>query len=246
MRKLRITIAFRGTNYHGSQVQQNAVSVTQVFQDTVEAVFGVRYDVKGCSRTDSGVHARAFVLSMDFPRDIPCQSVLRALNINLPGDIAVLDCADAPENFHPRYDATAKRYSYRIWNEPVKNPFEQDTAWHISRTLDAPLMQQGAACFVGTHDFGAFCAAGSKITDRVRTITDCTVTRQGGFVVLSITGDGFLYNMVRIITGTLVMLSDGKRSLEQIPEIISSGDRHRAGATAPAHGLWLEQVFYES
>lgn len=244
MRNLTLIIAYKGTRYHGFQVQTNALSVTQVFQDAVEAVFGVRYDIKGCSRTDAGVHARAFVLSMRVAEAIPCPSLVKALNVNLPQDIAVLDCTQADPDFHPRYSALGKRYCYRIWNAPVRNPFEADTSLYCPRPLDAEAMNRAASMLVGTHDFSAFCSAGGKVEDKVRIIHRCTVERSGDWVVLEISGDGFLYNMVRIIAGTLMEISFGKRTAEELPAILESRDRSRAGATAPPHGLCLEEVYY--
>ena len=140
MRNIRITLAYRGTAYHGWQVQRNARSVCTVFQDALEQALGRRYDVKGCSRTDAGVHANGFVLSVlcpgEAPPAIPCAALQKALNDRLPRDMAVLDCADAPEEFHPRYDCTAKRYLYKIWDRPVKNPFLEDLALHCRQPLD--------------------------------------------------------------------------------------------------------------
>lgn len=244
MRTLRLTIAYKGTAYHGFQVQRNAVTVCEVFQNAVEKVFGIRYDVKGCSRTDTGVHARAFVLSMKIAEAIPCESIIRALNVNLPFDIVVADCTEADEGFHPRYDARGKRYSYRICNSAVRNPFEADTALHLSRPLDVAVMQQAASHMVGRHDFSAFCASGGKVDDKVRTLYRCDVTRTGELVTIEVEGDGFLYNMVRIIAGTLIEVSQGKHAPDDLPNIIASGNRERAGATAPAHGLCLEEVYY--
>lgn len=246
MRTIKLTIAYRGTAYHGFQFQKNAISVAQVFQDAVEGIFGARYDIKGCSRTDAGVHANRFVLAIycSDDRNIPCYRLVRALNANLPPDIAVLDCCDMQEGFHPRYDATGKRYLYRIWNAPQRSPFVADTALHHPSPLDLALMNGAAAALLGTHDFTSFCAAGGKVTDRVRTITHCAVTREGELVTLAITGDGFLYNMVRIIVGTLLEVSAGKRSPHDIPAILSACDRSKAGFTAPAHGLFLDEVYY--
>lgn len=244
MRHLRLTVAYRGTAYHGFQVQQNAVSVAKVFQDAVQAVFGTRYDIKGCSRTDSGVHARGFVLTLRVTESIPCAGVVQALNQQLPDDIAVLDCTEVADDFHPRYNARGKRYSYRIWNAPCRNPFECDTALHLPRRLDDRLMHQAAQALVGRHDFSAFCASRGSVGDKVRTVTRCEVTRDGELVTIQIEGDGFLYNMVRIIAGTLLEISYGKLPADAIPDILQSGDRARAGATAPPQGLCLEQVYY--
>lgn len=244
MRTLKLTIAYMGTAYHGFQFQKNAISVAQVFQDAVAVIFGMRYDIKGCSRTDAGVHANRFVLALYCDGDIPCHRLVRGLNANLPADIAVLDCCEMPEGFHPRYDTTGKRYLYRIWNGLQRNPFEQDTALHHPRPLDISRMNTAAAHFLGTHDFSSFCCAGGKVEDKVRTITHCGLTREGDMVTLSITGDGFLYNMVRIIAGTLLEVSAGKLAPEEIPDILVARDRSRAGFTAPAQGLFLDEVFY--
>ena len=244
MRNIKLTIAYKGTAYHGFQVQKNALSVAEVFQNAVEKVFGKRYDIKGCSRTDSGVHARGFVVCLKADTAIPCPNIVRALNVNLPDDIAVLACEDVAEDFHPRYSARGKRYLYRIWNAQSKNPFETHTALHQPRKLDVEKMNRAAQCFVGTHDFSAFCAAGGSVEDKVRTIFSCNVTSQGNFVIISIEGDGFLYNMVRIIVGTLMEISFGSIEEQSLPNILASKDRSCAGATAPAQGLYLDEVFY--
>lgn len=248
MRNIRMTLAYRGTAYHGWQVQQNARSVCTVFQDALEGVLGRRYDVKGCSRTDAGVHANRFVLSVRCPEDsppaIPCEALQKALNNLLPRDIAVLDCADAPEGFHPRYDCSGKRYLYKIWNSPVKNPFLEDLAYQYRYPIDGELANEVARQFVGRRDFTSLCAAGGKVEDKVRTIFQCGVRREGALVTLSVTGDGFLYNMVRILAGTVLEACAGKLHPQDIPGILKVRDRHRAGPTLPPQGLYLDKVFY--
>lgn len=243
----KLTIAFCGARYHGWQVQPNGITVCEVLQDAVEAVFGTRYDVKGCSRTDSGVHANGFVVSIETPENIPPAALLRALNVNLPLDVAVLACVEAPPDFHPRYSAHAKRYLYHLYDSPVRSPFRQDRMLHIPYPLDEKRMNEAAVYFVGTHNFSAFCASGGKIPEesRTRTIYHCGVTRREDVVTLSITGDGFLYNMVRIITGTLLEVSRGKLQPEEIPAIIDSRDRARAGMTVSPCGLYLDAVIYK-
>lgn len=248
MRNIRITIAFRGTAYHGWQVQQNALSVCTAFQNGLEQVLGHRYDVKGCSRTDAGVHANAFVLSVLCPEEsppaIPCVALQKALNNALPRDMAVLDCADAPPDFHPRYDCTAKRYLYKIWNSPVKNPFLADLALQHRGILDVDLADSAARQFLGRWDFSSLCAAGGSVEDKVRTIYRCGVRREGELVTLSVTGDGFLYHMVRILAGTVLEVCSGRLPQEEIPNILLAKDRSRAGPTLPPHGLYLDRVFY--
>lgn len=248
MRNIRMTIAYRGTAYHGWQVQRNALSVCTVFQDALEQVLGRRYEVKGCSRTDAGVHANGFVLSVRCPGEappaIPCGALQKALNNVLPRDIAVLSCADAAEDFHPRYDCTGKRYLYKIWNSPVKNPFLEDLALLHRNKIDVALADEAARQFLGRRDFTSLCAAGGSVEDKTRTIYRCGVRREGELVVLSVSGDGFLYNMVRILAGTVLEVCDGKRSPEEIPGILAAKDRGKAGPTLPPHGLYLDRVFY--
>ena len=248
MRNIRMTLAFRGTAYHGWQVQKNARSVCAVFQDALEEVLGKRYDVKGCSRTDAGVHARGFVLSVLCPGEeapaIPCGALVKAMNNALPRDMAVLDCADAPWEFHPRYDCVGKRYCYEIWDGPVKNPFLEDLAYHCRRPLDTALADAAAKAFLGTWDFAFLCAAGGGVEDRVRTSYSAGAQRRGELLVLSVTGDGFLYNMVRILAGTVLEVCAGRLSHGEIPGILRARDRSLAGPTLPPHGLYLDRVFY--
>ncbi len=168
----------------------------------------------------------------------------KALNNLLPRDIAVLDCADAPEGFHPRYDCSGKRYLYKIWNSPVKNPFLEDLAYQYRYPIDGELANEVARQFVGRRDFTSLCAAGGKVEDKVRTIFRCGVRREGELVTLSVTGDGFLYNMVRILAGTVLEACAGKLHPQDIPGILKARDRHRAGPTLPPQGLYLDKVFY--
>lgn len=245
MRNLLLTLAFRGTAYHGFQVQANARTVCEVFQDAVQRVISRRCDVKGASRTDAGVHANGFALGMKIEEEIPCDALVRALNVHLPPDIAVLSCREVPADFHPRYMALGKRYLYKIWNAREKNPFLADLAYHVPKRIDAALANRAAGLFVGERDFSALCAAGGSVQDKVRHIHRCGVVREGDLLVLSVTGDGFLYNMVRILTGTVLEVCAGRYAPEEIPEILDSCDRTRAGTTAPAHGLYLDRVFYD-
>ena len=244
MRHLVLTVRYRGTNYHGFQVQKNGITVCQVLQDAIQEVFGSRLDVKGCSRTDAGVHANGFVLSFRTQNPIPCDRVVQALNVHLPGDVAVRDCREAARDFHPRYSCTGKRYLYKMHNSRVRDPFLENLALLVRTPIREELMNRAAGAFLGTHDFSAFCAAGGSVEDKVRTIYRCGVTRQGELVTLSITGDGFLYNMVRIIAGTLLEVNAGRMAPEDIPAILESRDSGRAGPTAPPWGLYLDEVFY--
>lgn len=243
-RHLLLTLQYRGTRYHGFQVQKNMPSIAQCVQDAVECVFKERLPVKGCSRTDAGVHARAFALTLRTHASIPPDALTRAMNIHLPEDIAVLCSREVPGDFHPRYDCTAKRYRYQLWTAPEKNPFCADLALHYPYRVPVETLHEAAQGFLGTHDFSGFCSAASAVEDKVRTITQARVERDGRMVCFSVTGDGFLYNMVRIMTGTLLNVARGALSPAQIPSVIESRSRKAAGPTAPAHGLFLEDVWY--
>lgn len=240
-------IAYKGTNYGGFQVQPNAPTVCAAVQDAMQRVLGCRPDVKGCSRTDAGVHARRFALSFCYTGKVPAEKMVQAFNAHLPPDIRALEIWPVAENFHARYAAHAKTYRYYILNARVDDPFTFDTCCRIGPELDVAAMQAAAERFVGTHDFLALCASGSSVAahgDTVRTITRCTVERAGDRVTITVTADGYLYNMVRILAGTLVEAGLHKRTPESIPALLASRDRRRAGQTLPAKGLFLEDVAY--
>ena len=244
-RNLLLTIRYQGTNYHGFQVQKNAFTVSQVLQDALEAVLGRREDIKGCSRTDSGVHANMFCVSVRTQSRIPCQSLVRALNVKLPHDIAVTGCRQVPLDFHARYDCRGKRYLYQINNSEVKDPFAWRLVYDYRYPIDVALCNRQCQDFVGTHDFSAFCSAGSSVEDRVRTITACGMRREGERVTFFVEGDGFLYNMVRAIVGTMVYASYGKIEPEDIPALLATRDRRLTGPTMPPQGLYLNRVWYD-
>ena len=240
-------IAYKGTNYGGFQVQPNAPTVCAAVQDAMQRVLGCRPDVKGCSRTDAGVHARRFALSFCYTGKVPAEKMVQAFNAHLPPDIRALEILPVAENFHARYAAHAKTYRYYILNARVDDPFTFDTCCRIGPELDVAAMQAAAEQFVGTHDFLALCASGSSVAahgDTVRTITRCTVERAGDRVTITVTADGYLYNMVRILAGTLVEAGLHKRTPESIPALLASRDRRQAGQTLPAKGLFLEDVAY--
>ena len=240
-----VTIRFDGRAFSGWQVQRNAPTVMGCFQQALWQVLGERVDIKGCSRTDSGVHALNYCVSFSTESRIPPQAVCRALNTVLPPQISAIACREVPDGFHARYSATAKRYRYLILNSPVRDPFYGGLAWHIPRPVDERVLSDQAADFVGRHDFSAFKNTGTDVEDAVRTILSFEVLRHGELIALCVTGDGFLYNMVRIMVGTLVDIERGRLAKGSIPRIIASLDRANAGITAPAGGLYLERVFYD-
>ena len=242
-----LTLAFDGTEYCGFQVQPNGRSVAAAFQDGLEAVLGCRPDIKGCSRTDAGVHALGFALSFEAETRIPPEKLPLALNTKLPRDIRVLKAQRVPDGFHARYAAHTKTYLYRIHNSPIDSPFEERYYCRIPGRLEVERMQRAAAHFVGTHDVLALCAAHSSAAahgDTVRTITACTVARSGEDIAITVTADGYLYNMVRILAGTLCEAGAGRLDPEAVPAILASRDRKNAGPTLPAKGLFLHHVDY--
>lgn len=240
-------LAYDGTNYCGFQVQPNGRSVAETFQDALEAVLGVRPDIKGCSRTDAGVHALNFALNFHADTKIPAEKLPLALNCHLPPDIRALSARVVPEDFHARYAAHTKTYLYRIHNSPIDSPFDARYYTRVPQRLDEARMRHAAKYFVGTHDFLALCASGSSAAahgDTVRTITACDVCRRGDEVEITVTADGYLYNMVRILAGTLCEAGAGRLEPEAVPAILASRDRRRAGPTLPAKGLFLQAVDY--
>ncbi|MGI5893372.1 MAG: tRNA pseudouridine(38-40) synthase TruA [Candidatus Merdivicinus sp.] len=244
MRKLLFEIAYQGRNYHGYQVQENARTVAETLQDAIEMVWKKREDIVGCSRTDAGVHANQYFFHMVTEHTIPVKAAVIALNNMLPDDIAVLSCREVPMDFHARYSVSAKEYLYKIWDAPVRNPFLDGLALHYRHRLNEGLLHQCAQEFLGGHDFIGFCSAGGKTHDTFRHIYETSVTRQGDLVEFRVKGDGFLYNMVRIMVGTLLLADLGKLQQGDITRILAAKDRTAAGITASPAGLYLNRVFY--
>ena len=245
MRNLLVTIAYDGTDYHGWQVQPNGATVQQTVQDAIQKIIGKREDIVGCSRTDSGVHANNFCFNMRTDSPISCFRFVGAMNAVLPDDIAVKDCKEVPYEFHARYDCLGKEYIYKIWNSYQKNPFYTGRSYHYKRHIDEKLLKESAAAFVGKHDFSAFCASGSSVGSFERTVEYFDVSRDGDEVLFRVKADGFLYNMVRIMSGTLIEISEGKIAPDSIGSIIDLRRRSQAGRTLPACGLYLNKVFYK-
>ena len=243
-RNLLLTIRYDGTNYHGWQIQSNAMTVQEVFQNAVSSIFGYCPDIKGCSRTDSGVHADMYCISMKINSNMDCYKIMGALNAHLPHDIAVYDCRQVSDDFHARYSCKGKQYVYYFYNNPARNPFYDKYALHYPAKLDEILLNKCAQDFLGTYDCTALCSIKSDIEDTVRTITQAKVERNNDIVTFTVSADGFLYNMVRIMAGTLMRIAQEKFDINCIKNIIKSKNRKFAGPTAPAHGLFLTKVFY--
>ena len=245
MRNLLLTIRYLGTAYSGWQVQVNAPSVQQALQDAVEKLFCVRENIVGCSRTDAGVHANMYCCNIRTESSLPCDVVMRGLNAYLPCDISVIGCREVDYDFHARYDCIGKEYVYLIRNTSVPDPFLYGRCWSFNKKIDAEFLNKQAQAYCGTHDFKAFCSSGSSVQSTVRTVKRFSVEREDDMIKMFVEADGFLYNMVRIMVGTLTDISLGKIKEDTIEDIINSLDRTRAGITAPPQGLYLNKVFYE-
>lgn len=241
---IRLTIQFDGTNYHGWQRQANAVSVEETLSDAIFRVTKERARLVGCGRTDAGVHALNYVCSFRTNAKIPVDRYPYALNALLPEDIVCLDAREAEEDFCANRSASAKRYIYRIWNSPLPDAFRGKYSWHYKYPLDLEKMRAAAEAFVGEHDFIGFASAGFSVKTTVRTIYSLTVDRDKDMITIDICGNGFLYNMVRIIAGTLVYAGSGRIDPLKTAEIIESKRRENAGITAPPRGLCLKEVYY--
>ncbi len=245
LRNLLLTISYDGKCFHGWQIQQNAYTVQEAFQTALQKIIGDGFDIKGCSRTDSGVHANRYCVSVKTAHPIPAERLKAALNRWLPLSVAVLDCKEVDADFHARYSCKSKEYVYKIWNSEVRNPFLDGYALHYRYPLDADLLNQAAQAYVGKHDFTSFCTPDSREPgDLSRTVKHFSVTRDGDMVLMRVEADGFLYNMVRIMVGTLLRIAQGKIPPDGIPAILEKRDRQFAGPTAQPCGLYLNQVNY--
>ena len=251
--KILLTLSYFGKNFCGYQAQIDKRTVQTELNRACHELFGFDCDVTGCSRTDSGVHANMFCATVtqkgtdSLKIALSVDRVPLALNAHLPDDIAVISAREVDGDFHPRYDVKYKEYVYRIYNSPTRSPFEDGRSWHIPQQFseaDIENMNVAAQAFIGQHDFKSFMAQGAKVESTVRNVKYADVARNGDVILFRVAADGFLYNMVRIMTGTLISVGKGKIKADSIPHIISSLDRNLAGPTAPPHGLYLNKVIY--
>lgn len=253
-KKLLLYISFDGSAFCGYQVQRNASSVQGVLNRATAELFGYPCDITGCSRTDSGVHARMFCCtvtehgSTTLSTSVPIGRIPQALCVRLPDTVSVWQAQWVPESFHPRYDVSSKEYVYRFLTSPCRDPFEVGRSWHLPCPLlpqSECLMDVAAHGFIGKYDFSACMAAGSSVRSTVRHVLDAGVVRTGNILSFHVRADGFLYNMVRIMAGTLYEVATGRMTPESIPERLNTRARGLMGQTAPPEGLYLNRVFYD-
>ncbi len=245
MKRVKLVVAYDGTNYHGWQVQDNGITIEEVLNRTISELVQEDIKVIGASRTDAGVHACGNVAVFDTESRIPGDKFSFALNQRLPEDIRIQKSCEVDADFHPRYADTVKTYEYNILNRRFELPSKRLYAAFCYYPMDIERMNQAAAYLVGEHDFKSFCSAGAQVQTTIRTIYAVNVTKEDDMVHIRITGNGFLYNMVRIIAGTLMQVGTGLMEPEQVKEILEARDRSKAGPTAVAKGLTLVEIRYE-
>lgn len=244
MKNFLVKMAYNGAVYHGYQRQDNAYTIQQAVEEAMEKLTGQKIIINGCSRTDARVHAREYYFNFLIDSNITCRGIVFGLNPKLPDDISILDCEEVALDFHARYQCVGKEYEYIIHNSEIKNPFYKDTAYRSWYPINAEKLNESAQDFVGEHDFKAFCSTACDKENTVRKIEYFNVKRDGDLVKFTVAGNGFLYNMVRIMVGTLVYINEDKIKFNAIPDVIKSKDRKRAGKTVPPQGLYLNKVFY--
>lgn len=245
MRRIRIVVAYDGTDYCGWQIQPNGITIEEILNREISKVTGEEIRIIGASRTDSGVHAMGNVAVFDTESTIPPERMAYALNRRLPEDIIVVSSDEVSPDWHPRYKVTvSKTYEYHIYNAPMPNPLKRRYSAFVSFSLDVEKMREGAAYLKGEHDFVSFCNVRTNVEDTVRTIENIRIFEQDSEIIIRITGNGFLYNMVRIIAGTLIRVGRGFYAPEKVKEILEAKERTEAGVTAPACGLVLVNIEY--
>ena len=241
-----MTVAYDGTNYCGWQIQPNGITIEQVLNDALTELLGEKIVVSGASRTDSGVHSKGNICVFDTNTRMPGEKISYAINQRLPEDIVVVGSEEVADDWHPRYVNSRKTYEYRILNRRFPDPTRRLDTYFFHYELDVEKMQKAASFLEGQHDFKSFCSVGSQVKTTTRTIYSCSVTKDEDIVKIRVTGNGFLYNMVRIIAGTLIQVGNGNIAPDKIPEILEACDRNMAGPTAPANGLtmisWIEEI----
>ena len=242
---IKLVVSYDGTNYSGFQSQKNAIGIMDKISYAFFEIYKKDIKLNGASRTDTGVHAMCNVISCEVPDNIKCESLLLALNTKLPLDIRIMDIKQVSKNFHARYNVISKTYQYTLSDAKVMLPFNNRYVTHIKYNLDVDKMNEACGYLVGTHDFTSFCSIKTETKTNIRTIYELEAIRDDDIITITITGNGFLYNMVRIIVGTLVDIGRGKILPEKIVDILEKKDRKFAGVTMPPQGLCLVYTEYE-
>jgi len=245
LKRIKLVVAYDGTNYHGWQFQPEQPTIEGILNWALFDLLNEDTEVIGASRTDTGVHAMGNVCVFDTESRIPAEKFAAALNARLPEDIRIMSSSETPLDFHPRYDCHDKTYEYRITRAKIMPPVKRLYSHHIYYHLDVSKMRQAAAYLVGRHDFASFCSAGSSVKDTVRTVLSVDVIEEDADIVIRVKGEGFLYNMVRIIAGTLIHVGSGRMKPEAVRDAVLGTDRSLAGPTAPAKGLTLIEINYD-
>ena len=245
MKKVKLVVAYDGTNYCGWQIQPNGVTIEQKLNEALTQLLGEDIKVTGASRTDAGVHSLGNVCVFETSSRMPAEKISFALNQRLPEDIVVQSSCEVDESFHPRFSKSKKTYEYRMLNRKMRMPTRRLDTYFFHYELDVAAMQKAAGYLVGEHDFKSFCAANAQSETTIRTIYSCEVSKKEDIITIRVTGNGFLYNMVRIIAGTLIKVGNGDYKPEDMEEILDACDRSKAGPTAPAHGLTMIGLEYE-
>ena len=245
MRNIAMKLMYNGTAYHGWQVQKTEITVAETLENALAKICGEKVHLTGCGRTDAGVHAEAYVANFRTNSRIPVDRLPFAVNTHTPEDIVVREAYEVPMDFNAVTSCIKKEYTYRIFNSRIKNPFYVNRAYFYPKHLDEELMDRAARAFEGTHDFAAVRSLGTDVKSTVRTIYYCYVNRSEDLLELKVCANGFLYNMVRAITGTVLYAAEGKLRPEDIPLILESGKRTLAGPTVPPGGLYLTRLWYE-
>jgi tRNA pseudouridine38-40 synthase len=244
MRNIALRLAYDGTNYHGWQAQKELPTVSRTIEYAIRGVVGHPVRLTGCGRTDAGVHAETYVANFFTESKIPVDRLPYAVNTKLPDDISVYSAWDVPDDFHSVFSGIRKEYTYIIYQSRIKNPFYSNRALFYPMKLDAAVMREAAAEFVGEHDFKAMRSVGSNVKTTVRTVFSYEIDEEGDLIKLKAAANGFLYNMARAMAGTLIYVSEGKIRPKDIPAILESGDRKSAGPTLPACGLYMTGIWY--
>lgn len=244
MKNIKLTIEYDGTNYNGWQKQKQGKTIQESIEKAIGKIVKEEVSITGSSRTDSGVHAKGMIANFMTESRVPPERFREAINTKLPDDIAIIKSEEVPLEFHSRYNSKGKTYCYTLINRREKVALLKNYVYHVVEPLDIKLMEETCKYFIGKHDFSAFKTNGSSVKTTVRTISDLHIEQDEEFIKIFVTADGFLYNMVRIIVGTLVEVGLGKKKPEEVLSAINTGNREESGHCAPPNGLVLEKVYY--